>query len=114
MTLDLEDVEAIAQRVAELLRPRVAIGLVGVHAVVARFGVSRSYVYEHAEELGAIRLGEGPKARLRFDLEQVAQALRGAGGSVEARPSAPPRKRPGRPSSTSLPPGVKLIQGRNG
>ena len=90
MTLDFEDVEAIAQRVAELLRPRVAIGRVGVDDVVARFSVSRSYVYEHAEALGAIRLGEGPKARLRFDLEQVAQALRGAGGPVSPAPQLHP------------------------
>src|SRR3954454_20663959 len=110
MTLDREDVEAIALRVAELLRPTVAIGLVGVDEVVARFGVSRSYVYEHARELGVIRLGEGPKARLRFDLERVSHALRRMGGVVEPRPTAPPRKRPGRPRSTSLPPGVKLIQ----
>lgn len=114
MTLDREDVEAIAQRVADLLRPRVAIGLVGVEEVVVRFGVSRSYVYEHSAELGAIRLGRGPKARLRFDLEQVATALAQESTTIEARPSAPPRKRPGRARSNDLPPGVKLIQGRNG
>jgi hypothetical protein len=34
-------------------------------------GVDRGYVYEHAVELGAWRLGSGPRARLRFDLEEV-------------------------------------------
>jgi hypothetical protein len=37
--------------------------------------VDRSYVYEHADELGALRLGAGPKARLRFDLEDVKRRL---------------------------------------
>jgi len=114
VTLDREDVEAIAQRVADLLRPRVAIGLVSVDEVVACFGVSRSYVYEHSAELGAVRLGQGPKARLRFDLERVAGALAQGSTNSEARPSAPPRKRSGRARSNDLPPGVKLIQGRNG
>ncbi len=114
MTLDHDDVEAIAQRVAELLRPKVSIGLVAVDEVVARFGVSRSYVYEHARELGAIRLGEGPKARLRFDLEQVTRALTQTTRIAEVRPPAPPRNWAGRARSNDLPPGVKLIQGRNG
>jgi hypothetical protein len=39
--------------------------------------VDRSWVYEHAEELGALRLGAGPKARLRFDLEAVKCCLGG-------------------------------------
>ena len=30
-------------------------------------GVSRCWVYEHATQLGAMRLGSGKKARLRFD-----------------------------------------------
>ena len=33
--------------------------------------VEASFVYEHAVELGAMRLGSGPRARLRFDLEDV-------------------------------------------
>lgn len=37
--------------------------------------MSRTWVYEHADELGAIRLGRGPKARLRFDVETVSQIL---------------------------------------
>lgn len=33
------------------------------------------YVYAHAAELGAMRLGSGPKARIRFDLDRARQAL---------------------------------------
>lgn len=38
-------------------------------------GVDRDYVYAHADELGAWRLGAGPRARLRFDLEEVRRRL---------------------------------------
>jgi excisionase family DNA binding protein len=38
-------------------------------------GVSRDHVYAHADELGAWRLGTGPRARLRFDLEEVRRRL---------------------------------------
>jgi hypothetical protein len=37
--------------------------------------VEQSFVYEHADELGAMRLGSGPRARLRFDLETVRAAI---------------------------------------
>lgn len=40
--------------------------------------VKRSYVYERADALGALRLGKGPRARLRFDLEDVKRRLRPA------------------------------------
>jgi hypothetical protein len=38
-------------------------------------GVARSFVYEHAEELGAYRLGSGPRARMRFDLDEVKRRI---------------------------------------
>jgi hypothetical protein len=34
--------------------------------VARRLGVSREWVYEHAEELGASRIGTGSRPRLRF------------------------------------------------
>jgi hypothetical protein len=53
-----------------------AVGsLVDASAVAAFLGVDRSYVYEHAAELGARRLGSGPRARLRFSLEDVNRAV---------------------------------------
>lgn len=39
--------------------------------------VSRAFVYEHADELGAIPLGTGPKPRLRFDPEAALERLSG-------------------------------------
>jgi|tagenome__1003787_1003787.scaffolds.fasta_scaffold20520901_1 hypothetical protein len=74
--LEASDIEAIADRVAEKLRGD-GLGRFGdAHAVCSRFGVSVDYVYAHARELGAIRLGEGPKARLRFDLADVERPVR--------------------------------------
>jgi hypothetical protein len=44
--------------------------------VVAGFlGVSRDFVYANAAMLGARRLGTGPRARLRFNLANVLEAL---------------------------------------
>src|SRR3954454_11731132 len=72
--------ELLAERVAEKLRgvPR-ADELLDAAQVAERFGVSRSFVYEHAAELGAIRLGalgEGRRPRLRFDPAATAERLR--------------------------------------
>lgn len=87
-------VEAIAQRVAELLRAELAAGpsLLTPSEVAEQFSVTRTWVYEHADELGVIRLGRGPKARLRFDARVVSQCLsrngsRGKGPSVSGPPS---------------------------
>jgi hypothetical protein len=49
-------------------------GLVDVHELAALLGVSRSWVYQHAAELGAVRLGSGPRPRLRFDREAARAA----------------------------------------
>jgi hypothetical protein len=86
MTLDADDIEAIAERVAEKLRDQGLGGYGDAHAVCARFGVSVDYVYAHARELGAIRLAEGPKARLRFDLADVERRLRGSDRKPEPAP----------------------------
>ena len=41
--------------------------------VAARFSVDRSWVYAHARELGVVRIGDGPRPRLRFDPAVVTQ-----------------------------------------
>jgi hypothetical protein len=74
VTLDREDIEVLAARVVELLREseapdgRAARGeLIDAAAVARRLGISRATVYAKANQLGAIRLGTGKRARLRFD-----------------------------------------------
>lgn len=74
--LDRESVEEIAHCVVELLRAESIGGdLIDAGEVARRFSLSRDYVYEHADALGAVRLGDGPKARLRFDPAKVAEML---------------------------------------
>jgi hypothetical protein len=80
-------VDAIARRVVELLegsraladaaRPATEPGsaCLTVSQVAARYHVSRSWAYAHQRELGAMRLGDGPRARLRFDPKVVADAI---------------------------------------
>lgn len=86
MKLDREDIEAIADRVAELIgrpagRAPHAIRYVDAATVARVLGVERDWVYDHARELGAVRLG-GPQGRLRFDLEEIPRRLeRGAARS---------------------------------
>ncbi len=75
VTLDPKDVEAIAQRVAELTAPQRIARLVDAAELAVELRVSTTYVYRNATRLGARRLGAGPKARLRFDLERARTAL---------------------------------------
>jgi hypothetical protein len=69
-------VDALAERVLMLLEP-VLDGadasrpshLVDARMLSRQLGVSRDTVYEHAEALGGRRIGNGPRGRLRFDLD---------------------------------------------
>jgi DNA-binding FadR family transcriptional regulator len=79
--LDAATIEAIAQRVVELIGSGGREGgsdLIAAKEVADRFGVSRAWVYENAERLGVIRLGTGKRARLRFDSEVVRKRLESA------------------------------------
>ena len=98
--LDVRSVEAIVQRLAELIgggagrqqEPAVAGRLLSASEVAERWGVDRSWVYQHAERLGAIRLGDGPRPRLRFDPQLLARRLGGA-PAIIGRPEAGNRRR---------------------
>ncbi len=103
VTLNAEAVEAIAARVAELLRgdvspqPQAAVPTKLTAAeLAARLGVERAWIYRHAAELGAIRLGAGPRARLRFDAELVAEHLSARNTRPQTAPERPslPTRRP--------------------
>jgi hypothetical protein len=75
LSLDPASVDAIARRVAEILRERSLVppsGLLTAAEVASRYGVKRSWVYDNAARLGAIRLGRGSRGRLRFDPDRVA------------------------------------------
>jgi len=111
---DAQLVDAIARRVVELLegsraradatRPVSDTGgaCLTVSQVAARYRVSRSWVYAHQRELGAMRLGDGPRARLRFDPKVVADAITAFDRSQRPAESPEPHRQPRR--------GVRLIE----
>jgi hypothetical protein len=107
---DLALVEAAARRTAELVVERLAerdqqpdtARLVDANELARRLHISRSAVYEHAADLGAIRLGDGSNARLRFDLDEAVAAWTGRvsnedshnpGPSTTGPIQRPPRRR---------------------
>ena len=97
------DVEAIAEATAARLAEIVSaapgtFALVDARQLARDLGVSLDYVYAHATELGAMRLGSGPKARIRFDLDRARQALEARAGETERQTQAVavhPRAAPG-------------------
>ena len=99
--LDPQAVEAIARRVVEILERRGLQNreLVDATELARRLGIERSWVYSHAIELGAVKLGSGPKPRLRFDPQIAARVLRKAGEGATADPPARSGKRADRPSA---------------
>src|SRR3954467_9961726 len=93
--LDLTLVDFVAQRVLELLGDRNGdeIQLLTVAQVARRFQVHPSWVYANARRLGALRLGTGPKAPLRFDPRRVASAVEDPPVSGDGRvEDTPPRE----------------------
>lgn len=97
MRLDPADIEAIAQRVAVLVRDgreEAPARLVDAAELAVQLGVDRSWVYAHAKDLHVVRLG-GPRGRMRFDLDVVQRAL---------------NAEPARPRQTRHQRGTKLMQ----
>jgi hypothetical protein len=103
--LSAESVEDIACRIVELLEPRpVDAGLVDAKTVARALGVSRDYIYRHRAKLGGRQLGDGPRARLRFDLGAARAAYNGLEAAPE--PTRTKRQRPRRKHSAA---GVPLL-----
>jgi hypothetical protein len=114
-------IEQVAQRVAQLLRHEqpLAVGaqddtppapahLLTAEQLARHLGLNRAWVYEHAAELGAIQLGDGPRPRLRFDAQLAARALQARRRRNEpTAASEKPRPRPTRRRRT--PPNVPLL-----
>lgn len=109
--------DALADRIAERLRvtddascPSEAPRLVDARAVAHAIGISRDAVYAHAEQLGGHRVGDGPRGRLRFDLDRALAAWTSRSSSKESHQpktptttgSSPRRRRQGMGSSPDL------------
>jgi hypothetical protein len=104
VTLEPDDVEAIAERVAELLDERGAglpVRYVDAAQLARLLGVDREWVYEHAPRLGGIRLGGG-RGRLRFDLKHATRALAEPGPVPTAAPRPKQRRLAGRRERVDL------------
>lgn len=103
--------EEIARRVAELIADRVRepFHLLDTQTVARMLAVSEEWVREHAAELGAIRVGDGPKGALRFDVARVRAALdrRRIDNSKETSRRRPMRRRSLGVVSTAVPADVK-------
>jgi len=76
MSLDAQDIDAIAEAVAARLvaKPDCQPRFIDAAAVARLLGVERDWVYEHASQLGGIRLG-GSRGRLRFDRQAIVDQL---------------------------------------
>ena len=86
--------EEIARRVVELVddRTRDPFRLLDSRTVARMLAVSEEWVREHAAELGAVRVGDGPKGALRSDAARVRAALE---RRRLDRPKDRQRRRPG-------------------
>src|SRR5689334_18867587 len=106
--LDDASIEAIARRVAELLAKTGGERLVSASELAKRLGVERPWVYSNARKLGAVRLSNGPRAQLRFDVDRALLAPRELPSGEPKRRRAPSRTR----RQATVPAGVELLQGR--
>jgi hypothetical protein len=95
------------------------VPLVDAATLAAELGCSAKFVYEHSEMLGAMRLGNGPRARLRFDPLAAREALsclssrqpNGANSSAGAE-KRPSRRRRSTRMPNGLPPAGSILASR--
>ncbi len=98
MRLDPGEAERIAELVAAAIRREPPARFLDAAAVARMLSVEREWVYEHAVELGAVRLG-GARGRLRFDRDALCRRMAGsaerglAGGGKPDTPSTDGRRR---------------------
>jgi hypothetical protein len=98
--VDVDGLDALAQRLADPVARRViemikdggvlpapaAATWLNATEVAQLLHVTREWVYQHADELGAVRLGGGRRPRLRFRREGLATAIIAPTAGVEKRP----------------------------
>lgn len=81
--------DLVAERVlTELQTERpLAAPLLTADEVARAYSVKASWVRENADSLGVIRLSDGPRARLRFDPDVIAERMTRSSGSKTSRVS---------------------------
>jgi hypothetical protein len=55
-------------------------------------GRSRDFIYDHADELGVSRVGDGPQPRLYFDLKRARERLASLATTNGSQPRVPERR----------------------
>lgn len=104
--LTVDDARLVAEQLADVLAERgLLVGggetqgrVLDVVQVAGLLGRSRDWVYQHAAELGAFKMGTGPRARLGFDEHAIAAWKRDRAVGLrspipDARPLPRPRRR---------------------
>ena len=66
--------------------------LVDANTIARLTGMSQRWVYDHADELGAIKTGAGTRPRLRFDPGLVRARLDQRNGNAPESQAPPPRR----------------------
>ena len=102
MSLEHQDIEAIAHRVVELLEapPR---KLLTVAEVARLLAVDRDFVYAHKAELGVVRLpGKGRRPALRFDRDTLLERLDRSHATQDQPPARRARRAHRARDATSL------------
>jgi hypothetical protein len=110
------DLEALADLVAERLAQRLGSQtsptpqLVDAQAVADALGLTRATVYERAEALGGVRIGDGVRPRWRFDLEDAISRWTARRAVGQSQPLEPVRTLPKRRrAATREPSGARLL-----
>jgi hypothetical protein len=92
---------AIVERVIEAVRAEVNVRptpaapeWLDAREVAERLGVRREWVYEHADDLGASRIGSGRRPRLRFPPQVLEARVDKRTPAEEARRPAQRRAKP--------------------
>jgi hypothetical protein len=113
-------VDAVARRPLELAEscspsPPVASNLLMASEVGERFHVKPTWVHANQSRLGPIRLGDGPKARLRFDARTVEAELHRPGSRTDnghqCRPDMTLAANPGGDKRRRVPAGERAVSG---
>lgn len=100
MTLDHEDIDAIASAVVAKLRSVEPERMLDAAELAQRLGISKAAVWRNARQLGGVQVGGGSRPRWRFELSRALAAQ-----SDEQKPASvqPPRRSPRRTDVPLLP-----------
>jgi hypothetical protein len=90
------ELELLAELVADRLAARLAapapaaapVELLDAHEAGRRLGRSAVWVRRHAEQLGAVRLGDGERPRLGFPADRIEAACSAGKSSPAGEPAA--------------------------